>query len=75
MEQPRRIEISRNGPDTLVIFYHLIYFSKSKFETSPLVGTLCHKMSGVLCHGLCVGGVGVRKHLVSISYWTNACVD
>jgi hypothetical protein len=28
-------------------------------------------MSGV-CHGLCVGGVGVRKHLVSINYRTNA---
>jgi hypothetical protein len=31
-----------------------------------------HKMSGALCHGLCVG---VRKHLVSVNYRTNACVD
>jgi hypothetical protein len=31
-----------------------------------------HKMSGALCHGLCVG---VRKHLVSINYRTNAWVD
>jgi hypothetical protein len=30
-----------------------------------------HKMSGALCHGICVG---VRKHLVSINYRTNAWV-
>jgi WD40 repeat protein len=29
-------------------------------------------MSGALCHGLCVG---VRKHLVSVNYRTNAWVD
>jgi hypothetical protein len=34
-----------------------------------------HKMSGALCHGLCVSGVGVRKHLVSVNYRTNAWVD
>jgi hypothetical protein len=28
-----------------------------------------------LCHDLCVGGVGVRKHLVSVNYRTNAWVD
>jgi hypothetical protein len=27
-------------------------------------------MSGALCHGLCVGGVGVRKKLVSVNYRT-----
>jgi hypothetical protein len=31
-----------------------------------------HKMSGELCHGLCVGG---RKHLVSVNYRTSAWVD
>jgi hypothetical protein len=31
-----------------------------------------HKMSGALCHGLCVG---VHKHLVSVNYRTNAWVD
>jgi hypothetical protein len=32
-------------------------------------------MTGALCHGLCVGGVGVHKHLVSVNYRTNAFVD
>jgi hypothetical protein len=31
-----------------------------------------HKMSGALCHGL---WVGIRKHLVSVNYRTNALVD
>jgi hypothetical protein len=31
-----------------------------------------HKMSGALCHGLCVD---VRKQLVSVNYMTNAWVD
>jgi hypothetical protein len=31
-----------------------------------------HKMSQALCHGLCIG---VRKHLVSVNYRTNAWVD
>jgi hypothetical protein len=31
------------------------------------------KCRGALCHGLCIGGVGVRKH--SVNYRTNSWVD
>jgi hypothetical protein len=44
--------------------------SKSDLRSSPFYA-LDHEMSGALCHGLCVG---VRKHLVSVNYRTNARV-
>jgi hypothetical protein len=31
-----------------------------------------HKMSGALCHGLCIVGIGVHKHLISVNYRTNS---
>jgi hypothetical protein len=55
------IKVSRETASTVMV----------RSSASPPV----HKISGALCHGLCVCGVGVRKHLVSVNYRTDAYVD
>jgi hypothetical protein len=74
-----RVKILENRlPDILLRMVNLTYGERPHQNKILDFDAPDHKMSGTLCHGLCVGvlcGVGVCKHLVSVDYRTNAWVD